>query len=160
MSITGNTDGAGAARSVRLVFEYEGDSVRLVAQHPVDLAVMAQDSRPLDHPGYYVDARDAQDATLARVPAPNAFVGSAEVFPEKPGEPITRIDVAKPRGAFTVVIPAPEPTHHLTVLRIEPGRPATGGQPVMPSGAGQAPSTTPQKPEVVDLVSFPFTPTR
>ena len=95
-------------RAMRLIFEYEGNQVRLVSQQPVEMAITGSDIAQVEQPGYYVDTRDARDRTLARVPARNAFSASVEVFPEKPGEPISRVDVAQPRGAFTVVVPIPE----------------------------------------------------
>ncbi len=146
---TSNAPPPGPVRSLRLIFEYEGDRVRLVSQQPVDVAVTGFDLPQADHPGYYVDSRDSNERTLARVPARNAFAGSVEVFPEKPGEPITRHDVAQPKGAFTVIVPAPDATHHVTVLQIAPARPEA------PALAGRATSPAPGRPEVVDLVSFP-----
>jgi hypothetical protein len=132
-------------RAVRLIFEYEGDRVRLVSQQDVDVAVTAVDPSQVAPAGYYVDTRDTENRTLARVPAREAFGSSLEVFPQNPGEPITRVDVAQPRGAFTVVVPAPERTDHVTVLQlVAPQAREPGGQP-----AGAA--------EVVDLVSFPLT---
>ena len=83
-------------KAVRLIFEYDGDTVRLVSQQNVDMAVTGFEMSGVDHPGYYVDTRDAAGATLARVAARGAFVGSAEVFPEKPGDPITRVEIAAP----------------------------------------------------------------
>ena len=69
------------AKTVRLIFEYEGDQVRLVSQQPVDMAITGFDIAQTEHPGFYVDSRDAGGATLARVAAHAAFAGSAEVFP-------------------------------------------------------------------------------
>ena len=93
--------------AMRLIFEYEGDEVRLVSQMPVDLLITGFDISRTQRAGYYVDTRDASGQTLARVPARNVFSTSAEVFPEQPGESITRVEVPTPRGAFTVVVPAP-----------------------------------------------------
>ena len=84
--------------AMRLIFEYEGDQVRLVSQQPVDVAITGFDIARAQHPGWYVDTRDATGRALARVPARDAFSGGAEVFPEQHGEPITRVAVAKPRG--------------------------------------------------------------
>ena len=150
MSPSNNTPHAKAVRSVRLIFEYEGDRVHLVSQQPVEMAVTGFDLSQVDHPGYYVDTRDANDRTLTRVPARNAFVGSVEVFPERAGEPITRLDVPQPKGAFTVVVPAPETTDHVTVLQILPGKPEA------PAPDGRATTDEPGRPEVINLVSFPL----
>ena len=84
--------------AVRLIHEYEGDRVRLVAQQLVEIAITGFDIARVKHPDYYVDTRDEADWTLARAPAREAFAASAEVFPEQPGEPISRIGVVEPRG--------------------------------------------------------------
>jgi hypothetical protein len=133
-------------KSVRLIFEYEGDKVRLVSQQPVDMVVTGFDLPLTEQLAYHVEARDVNDKTLARVPARNALERSMEVFPEHPGEPIIRHDVPVPKGAFTVVVPAPPAAHHVTLVRIEPGKPVEG----------LAVGAAPPKPEVVDLVSFPL----
>lgn len=104
--------------ALRLIFEYEGDRVRLVSQTPVDLAVTGFDLARTQRAGYYVDTRDAGGQTLARVPARNVFSASTEVFPEQPGEPITRVALPTPRGAFTVVVPAPDGADSVSVVRV------------------------------------------
>jgi len=104
--------------AIRFVFEYEGDSLRLLAQQAVEMVVA--DPRPAraDTPGYYLDARDSEGRTLARVAAHGAFRQSAEVFPERHEDPIARIDVPRQRGAFTVTLPAVERADHVTVVRV------------------------------------------
>ena len=136
--------------AVRLIFEYEGDQVRLVAQQRVDVAVpgLDLDVSPTPRPGRYVEARAATNEALSRVPIRDAFGGSVEVFPEEPGSTITRMDVAEPRGAFTVVLPAPEAAEQVAVVRV------TQRQPETPSLAGGATSPVPGESEIVDIASF------
>jgi len=107
---------------MRLIFEYEGDNVRLVSQQPVNVAVAGADPARQQYPGYYIDSRNAAGASLARVRAHDAFSGSVEVFPEpgRPGDTITRVDVARPRGAFTVIVPVPTDADRVTVVRVSP----------------------------------------
>ena len=83
--------------AVRLIFEYEGDQVRLISQQSVEMAITGFDISSAEQSGYYVDTRDSQDATLARIPVRNAFSASLEVFPENRNEQITRIDVEMPK---------------------------------------------------------------
>ena len=90
---------------------------------PVDRPITGFDLARTERAGYYVDTRDGAGQTLARVPARGAFSTSAEVFPEQPGEPITRVEVAQPKGAFTVVVPAPSGADSRDVVRVAAGAP-------------------------------------
>ena len=133
---------------MRLIFEYEGDQVRLVSQAPVNLSITGFDLARTQRPGYYIDTRDAAGQTLARVPARNLFSTSTEVFPEQAGDLISRIEVATPRGAFTVVVPAGNGADSVSVVRVTPGVPG-----VAPGGAtsvAAAGATT------TDIATFPL----
>jgi hypothetical protein len=125
-------------RAIRFVFEYEGDDLRLVAQQSVEMVVPDAPSSS-DTPGYYLDARDPRERTLARVAAPAAFRSSIEVFPERHDDPIARIDAPGQRGAFTVTLPAVDEADHVTMVRVDS---AAG------SGADRV------QARVVDLASF------
>ena len=46
-------------RSMRLIFEYDGDDVRLVMQQPVDLPATDVAGSPTQQAGYFVDTHDA-----------------------------------------------------------------------------------------------------
>jgi hypothetical protein len=50
-------------RAMRLIFEYEGNQVRLVSQQPVEMAITGSDLARVEHPGYYVDTRDGGGRT-------------------------------------------------------------------------------------------------
>lgn len=143
-----DTNQSAPTRAVRLIFEYEGDQVRLVAQQRVDMAITGFDLSQTMPPGYYVEARGMADETLSRVPVRGAFGTSAEVFPERPGEPITRVEVAEPRGAFTVVVPAPETADHVAVVRVTTRQPEAT---VIPAGAT---SPVPEEPKRIEIASF------
>jgi hypothetical protein len=131
-------------RAVRLIFEYDGDDVRLVARQTVDMVVV--DTDRTDAPGYYIDARDSSERTLARVAARAAFARSREVFPERENEPIVRTDVQRPRGAFTVTLPAPETADHVTVVRI----------PAPAEGVTEVRGRDRLASRAIDLASFPL----
>jgi hypothetical protein len=135
-------------RAARLIFEYDGDRVRLVQQMPVEVAAANLHTAGAEEVGFFVDVRDATNRTLARVPAQHAFSTSLEVFPERHDEPITRTDVARAKGAFTVVVPTPDETDHATIVNVAVPKAAT-------IAGARAPA-----PEVVDLASFPLKATR
>jgi hypothetical protein len=126
-------------RSMRLIFEYDGDDVRLVMQQPVDLPATDVAGSPTQQAGYFVDTHDASGRTLARVAARGAFPDSVEVFPERHGEPITRMPVDRPRGAFTIIVPVPQDADHVRVVQVtRPQRDAvqpTARATVQPLGA-------------------------
>jgi hypothetical protein len=138
--------------AVRLIFEYDGDEVRLVSQQPVDVAVSGFDLAPAPVPGHYVEMRSAANEPLNRVPVRGAFATSAEVFPEQHGEPITRVDVAKPKGAFTVVVPAGPQAVRAALLQVMPssGDPTTGLAPRLGAPAAGT-------PEVREIATFELT---
>ncbi len=124
------------APAVRLIFEYDGDDVRLIRQQPVDVALTGAELAQQPAAGTFVDARDASNRTLARVHARGMSEGSAEVFPERPGEPIVRVAVERPKGAFTVVLPAPQAAARVAVVRVKHGAaPSARG-----AGAAAAPT--------------------
>ena len=145
-----DTSGSPPVLSMRLIFEYDGDNVRLVMQQPVDALVTGFDVSRTQREGFFVDTRDASGRTLARVPVRSAFQGSAEVFPERPGEPITRVTVDRPRGAFTVIVPVPHDADHVRVVQVTPAQPDA----VLPtSRATSAPAGAAQERE---LARFPL----
>jgi hypothetical protein len=138
------------AKAVRLIFEYEGEAVRLISQQPVEMVISDTDTsvadRPADFVAHFIDLRDVANKTLARVAARGAFATSAEVFPERPGDPITRVDIAVPKGAFTVVIPVTDKADHVTLVKVAPGAEAAAG----PEGLRRAQLIT------TDVASFPL----
>jgi hypothetical protein len=137
--------------AVRLIFEYEGDEVRLVAQLPVEVAVPGFDLAKVPHPGHYVETRTAAGEPLSRVPVRDAFSTSAEVFPEKPGGAISRVDVAQPKGAFTVIVPAGAAAEQVALLQVH--------APVEPRGPRPPTTATtpaPGQPRIVEMATFPL----
>jgi hypothetical protein len=47
-------------RAVRLIFEYEGDAVRLISQQPVDMAVASFDPSQRQQPGVWLSRRSSR----------------------------------------------------------------------------------------------------
>jgi hypothetical protein len=133
-------DGKKTMPATRLIFEYDGERVRLVQQMPVDISADTLSTAEKDSIGVFVEVRDAANRTLARVPAPEAMSTSIEAFPERHDQPITRSDVARPTGAFTVVVPMMAATDHITIVRTTPA----------------SDNTRATGPTSVDLVSLPL----
>ena len=134
-----------SGKAIRLIFEYEGEVVRLISQQPVEMAIADSDISGIEPSAHYVDIRDAAGKTLARVKARGAFGTSAEVFPERAGEPITRVDIPTPKGAFTVVLPIADNADHFTLVKVTPS--------VQAPGAGDLRVL---QPVATDMASFPL----
>lgn len=126
------------AQAVRLVFEYDGDQVRLVLQQPVDVVVATPGPAPVAPSAMAVETRSADGDVLDRVGVAVPLLHSAEVFPEDPAGRIERVDVAS--GAFTVVVPVTEAARAVAVVR---GRsappPPPGGPPTVDRPGAAAP---------------------
>jgi hypothetical protein len=144
-------DGPQPTKAMRLIFEYEGDEVRLVSQQPVEMVITDADLSAVSNPGYYVETKDSGGKALFRTKAHNAFSTSTEVFPEEKGKPITRVDLPKAKGAFTVITPLTTNTDHVSVMQIMPGRP---GEKVTITNA-----TSPREgaEEIREIASFKIT---
>lgn len=107
-----------SSRAIRLIFEYDADRVRIVQQTPVDIAPSSLPVTKGEGVGVFVDVRDVDNRTLARVPAPHALSPSLEIFPERHDQPITRTDAPGATGAFTVVVPMMAGADHVTIVRL------------------------------------------
>jgi hypothetical protein len=138
MSVDSSAAPSGA---IRLIFEYDGDRVRVVQQTPVDIAPSSLPAATGEGGGVFVEVRDAGDRTLARVPAPpHALSSSLETFPERHDQPITRTDAPRATGAFTVVVPVTPAADHVTIVRV----------------AANASDARGSELRATDLVSFPL----
>jgi len=136
--------------AVRLIFEYDGDTVRLVLQQPVDVAVTGSDVALTSPPGHYVEVRARDGQALSRVRVHGGIPSDAEVFGE-PGTAITRTRVDRPQGAFTVVVPAPQAASRIALVRVEPPSPVA-----TPDSGTPSPGPTPTmavRGQVVELLS-------
>lgn len=121
-------------RSLRLIFEYDGDRVDLVSRQPVDM--LAPSSEPLDdfanRLGSWVELRDPEGVALHRQVLHDPVGASTEVFSPDPGESLRRVARTREKGAFTVVVPdLPRADHVAFVADVAPlmGARAEGAAP-------------------------------
>lgn len=111
-------------RAIRLVFEYEGDEVRLVSQSRIEkvLPQTDQSADALEFRGTWSEVRDADGATLDRRVLVDPMPRDAEVFPEQLGAEIRREPLERPSGVFTLLVPDVEGADHVAVLSNSPGQ--------------------------------------
>ena len=118
------------ARAVRIIAEYDGDQIRVVSQQEVDVEVDVVDPPPIPPGELAVETRGTEDAALQRVRVPVPVPYSVEVFPEDPSGRIERVDVERPVGAFTVVVPVTDGARRIAVVRGRAEGPGSrGGDP-------------------------------
>ncbi|MFI6100461.1 hypothetical protein ACIA8G_33355 [Lentzea sp. NPDC051213] len=97
--------------SVRMIFEFGANGVRLVEQHPVNAPRNVTGLAHEQQAGDYVEVRDRDGQTLSRVPVRAGVGSSVETFPEDP-----YISADTPH-VLTVVVPAPPDADHVAVVR-------------------------------------------
>ena len=111
-------------RAIRLVFEYDGDDVRLVSQARID-KVLPQTDQSADATSYrgtWSEVRDGDGVTLDRRVLVDPMPRDAEVFPEQLGAEISREPLDRPSGVFTLLVPDLEGADHVAVLSNSPGQ--------------------------------------
>ena len=104
-------DGA-PARSVRLIFEFGPDGVRLLERHPVNVPKNVTLGASRDpQTGDYVEVRNRDGQTVSRVPVWTGLGSTVETFPQDPHISADTLRV------LTVVVPAPPDADHVAVVR-------------------------------------------
>jgi hypothetical protein len=111
-------------RAIRLVFEYEGENVRLVSLARIEkvLPETEQSADALEFRGTWSEVRSADGATLDRRVLVDPMPRDIEVFPEQLGEEISREPLEQPAGVFTLLVPDIDGADHVAVLSNSPGQ--------------------------------------
>jgi hypothetical protein len=134
--------------AIRLIFEYEGDEVRLVSQQRVEMYVPPSDDVDgYEEQGLWGEVRRADEVTLYRRLLSEPMPRAVEVFSNDPEQTILRVPTERPSGTFVVVVPDLDEADHLSltssgapeqadlrgaaveILRIPLGRRDQGGAP-------------------------------
>jgi hypothetical protein len=109
-------------KAMRLTFSYDGDDVKLISQQRTEMMVPPSD--PLQgyrkHKGFWAELKNERDKTLYRHVMHNPTRNDAEVFPETPGQSISREPAPKRKGVFVVVVPDIEKGEEVTLSRSSP----------------------------------------
>ena len=112
--------------TVRLIFQYEGQEVRLLSRQRVDM--MPPPSDPVteyeDEQGFWIEVRDKSEGVLHRQVMQDPIRGDVEAFSDEPGMSVERVPVSEARGTFAVLVPDMEAADHLALM----GSPAVAGR--------------------------------
>ena len=93
--------------SLRLVFEYRGDEVRLMSTSRVSMVSPRTDALefPKTTTGFWFEIRNSKGRLLYRQVKENPIKRFVEVRSEDPDHPLVWKESKDPRGIFAVVIP-------------------------------------------------------
>lgn len=107
--------------ALRLVFEHDGPSVRLVSTTRVDAVAPPSDSLEsfVGRSGFWYELTDGGTALLYRRVTQTPLGLTPEVF-DPEGSP-TRASVAESSGAFTVLVPELEGARQIALVGSPPG---------------------------------------
>lgn len=99
--------GGGPPAAWRLTFEYDGASVRLVAQQRVAMLAPPDDSEFVERgqAGYWIEVRDSRGRSLYNQILHDPIQQDYEVHSPEPGTTPTRVPVQHPKGVFQAVVP-------------------------------------------------------
>jgi hypothetical protein len=109
-------------KAMRLTFSYDGDDVKLLSQQRTEMIVPASDAVKGygTHKGFWAELRSGSDKILYRTVMHNPTKNDAEVFPESPGEVISRVPAPKRKGVFTVLLPDTDKGQQVILCRSTP----------------------------------------
>ena len=109
-------------KAMRLTFSYEGDNVKLLSQQRTEMTLPASDAVKGfgKKKGFWAELRSDTDKTLYRSVMHNPTKNDAEVFPESPGEGISREPAPKRKGVFVVVVPDTDKGEEVILCRSTP----------------------------------------
>ena len=117
-------------KAMRLTFSYDGDDVKLVSQKRTEMKVPPSDPVTAfkKQKGFWAELKNERDKTLYRHVMHNPTRNDAEVFPETPGQSISREPAPKRKGLFVVVVPDTAKGEEVTLSRSSPEEqgPASG----------------------------------
>ena len=109
-------------KAMRLTFSYEGDDVKLISQKRAEMMVPPSDPvKGFDkQKGFWAELKNERDKTLYRQVMHNPTRNDAEVFPETPGQSISREPAPERKGVFVVVVPDTGKGEEVTLSRSSP----------------------------------------
>jgi hypothetical protein len=113
---------------IRLTFAHSPRGVALISRQRVEMTLPPQHDAPAESapPPFVAEVRAADDRVLHRAAIRNPLETHREVFSQEPGRSISRVPVAQPEGAFTLIVPDTPEADHLALLASGPTRDEAG----------------------------------
>jgi hypothetical protein len=107
-------------RALRLIFEYDGNQVRLLSRQPVAMVVPPSDpvAGYQGQKGCWCEVLDATGQVLFRRVLHDPIRADVEVFSNDPQRSLSRHPLAHPKGGFAVVVPDLDRAKTLTLWEV------------------------------------------
>jgi len=128
MSAPDRPDSTPSQRSqaaVRLTFAYDGDDVRLLSRHRVEMTIPPGDALEGHEAqaGFWAEVRGVDGRVLHRRVIHDPIQRSVELFSDDPEQTLSRVPVERPEGVFTLVVPDVEDADHVALISSGPQLP-------------------------------------
>lgn len=109
-------------KTLRLVYAYDGDEVKLVSKQRVDMLLPAQETKPevLASPGLKYELRDKEECSIFSNIIENPLRSDIEVFSDNPKQTARRVEMPKKKGSFVLLIPEISEAENLVLLENKP----------------------------------------
>lgn len=109
-------------RSTRLIFSYEGETIKLLSSRTLEMTSPPSDSPELGkgEVGFWLEIRDREDLLRYRRVMPNPVKTATEVRTGDPDRPLAWQKVSNPKGEFVVVVPEIEGAQELLFVNSQP----------------------------------------
>jgi poly(3-hydroxybutyrate) depolymerase len=121
----------------RLIFESDGDRVRLVRKMRVDMDAPAQPaSMSREAAGVFAELRNAADETIHQVSMSQQIESTREVF--APGAEVRRVDASDQKRVAMIVVPESPDAEAVVVVRRGGEGAGAGGRGVRAESAAPA----------------------
>lgn len=93
-------------RTLRLIFEYEGDKISLVSRQSVSMIPPPSTGRAVEgQSGFWYELRDGEDRPVYQRITQNPIRFDSEIFTGDPDESIRRQEIPSPKGTFVLLVP-------------------------------------------------------
>jgi hypothetical protein len=109
-------------KTLRLVYAYEGDEIKLVSKQSVDMLLPSPESKPeaLDSFGLKYELRNKEEHPLFGNIIENPLRSDIEVFSDNPERTVRRVEMPKKKGVFVLLVPEIPEAENMVLLENKP----------------------------------------
>lgn len=109
-------------KTLRLVYAYEGDEIKLVSKQSVDMRLPTPETKQdvLNSPGLRYELRNKAEHSLFANIVENPIRNDIEVFSDNPEHTARRVEMPQKKGVFVLLVPEVPEAENLVFLENKP----------------------------------------